>query len=298
MRITEGRIAYDFLSSVNKSREAMVKLQSDLATGYRVQKVSDDPGAASSILRLQGTIDRNTQYQKNVTDGQGALESGASALDQMVSLLEQAKAIVVQSQDGQQTSSMMAYGDQLGHIIDEAINCANTPFNGKYLFSGSATTTVPYVSVDNPTSPPSQTVTYAGNTDVLQYPTGDAFQQQVSVPGSDAFGTTALFSTLISIKDSLHAGIAPSAADQAALNQSFSAVTDTASKIGSMLQGLDSQSAHLTEQTTQLKANLSGVWETDVAEATLQLKQNETMLNAALNAGAQIIPKSLVDYLK
>jgi hypothetical protein len=34
-----------------------------------------------------------------------------------------------------------------------------------------------------------------------------------------------------------------------------------------------------------------------MAQAAIELKQNETMLDAALSVGARIIPKSLLDFL-
>ena len=43
---------------------------------------------------------------------------------------------------------------------------------------------------------------------------------------------------------------------------------------------------------------MASVRDTDVAEATLTLKNREIMLDAALNTGAQILPKSLLDFLK
>jgi flagellar hook-associated protein 3 FlgL len=294
MRITEGRIASDFLTSVNKNRESIVTLQSQLASGKKVMKVSDDPIAADAILRLQAGLDRNDQYQKNVTDGQGALESTASYLDSMVSLVSKAKTIVVQSQDGQQVSSMKAYGDQLNQMINEGITIGNAQFNGKYIFAGTKTTTSPYsLSATTP-----QTVVFNGDANNLMYPTGDSFQQQVSVSGAEAFGGTALFDTMIRIRDSLTAGTPPAAADVAALSQSMDTLTQTSSKVGSLMQSLDSQANHLTEQTSQLRSLLSGEQDTDVAEATLKLKLNQTMLDAALNTGSQILPKSLLDFLR
>jgi flagellar hook-associated protein 3 FlgL len=121
--------------------------------------------------------------------------------------------------------------------------------------------------------------------------------QQVGVSGAEAFGGTALFDVMIRIRDSLASGNVPSAADTATLDTLAQTVTESGSKVGSLIQGLDNTTTHLTDQKTQLQNLLSSQKDTDVAEATLNLKQEETMLNAALNVGAQILPKSLMDYL-
>ena len=107
-----------------------------------------------------------------------------------------------------------------------------------------------------------------------------------------------LFDVLIRVRDSLQAGTVPSAADQAAVKTATDQVNQTASKLGSFSQGLNTTIIHLGDQRTQLQTLMSSVRDTDVAEATLTLKNQEIMLDAALNTGAQILPKSLLDFLK
>ncbi len=297
MRVTQGRIAFDILNSVNAARERIVNLQGQLASGKRVQKVSDDPAASETILRLQAALDRNTQYQKNVGDAQGFTDSAAGALDSMNSLVTQVQEILVQAQNGGQTSSITALGDQVDGILQQAVSIANTQFNGKAIFGGTATTAPPYQLVTTPGPPQTTTVTYQGNSGAISYAVGDGATQQVNTTGADAFGGTALFNVLISIRDSLQAGTVPSAADQAALKTSAGAILTASSKIGSYSQGLNSTDIHLQDQATQLQTLMSSVRDTDVAEATLNLKNQETMLEAALQTGAQIMQKSLLDYL-
>ena len=62
-------MSFDLLSNINKSKERILKLQAQLATMNRVLKPSDDPQAAQMIMRLNGMLDRNAQYQKNVAEG-------------------------------------------------------------------------------------------------------------------------------------------------------------------------------------------------------------------------------------
>ncbi len=298
MRITESMIAGDFLYSVNKGRERISTLQSDLATGKHVRTVSDDPTASEVILRLNASLDRNNQYQKNVTDGQGSVSAAAASLDAMTSLIQEAGEIMVQAADGQQTSSMSALAGRLDQLIQEAVSTANTQFNGKYLFGGTQTTTPPYELVTNPGPPPVQTVVFHGNTDTVQYSTGDGVMQQVSVPGSQAFGGSSVFDALIRLRDSVRNGVAPTDEIKTALGSALDTVTGTSSLLGSLTRSLDNTTMHLEDQKTQLQALLSSEQDTDVAQAALDLKQAETMLNAALTTGAQILPKSLLDFLR
>ena len=298
MRVTEGRIAYDFLLAVNKARENIVNLQGQLASGKRIQKVSDDPAASDTIMRLQAALDRNEQYQSNVSDAQGYVDSTSGALDTVNSLMARVQEIIVQSQNGGQTDAIVAYGNEVDQILNEAVSTANMQFNGKSIFGGTQTTTTPYQLVTNPGPPPTSTVTYQGNGGTVTYAVGDGATQQVSVSGAEAFGGTGIFDVLIRVRDSLLAGTVPSAADQAAVKAATDQINKVASKMGSYSQSLGTTVTHLEDQRTQLQNLMSSVRDTDVAEATLDLKQQELMLDAALNTGAQILPKSLLDFLK
>jgi flagellar hook-associated protein 3 FlgL len=249
------------------------------------------------ILRLNSALGRNEQYQKNIVDGQGFLETSGSTLDSITSLVQQAQQIVVESKDGPDTTSLSALKNQVDEIISEAVSQANAKFNGKFIFGGTETSTAPYVLTENAGPPPTTTVAFQGNANTVHYATGDGMTQQVGVSGAEAFGGTALFDVMIRIRDSLASGNVPSAADTATLDTLAQTVTESGSKVGSLIQGLDNTTTHLTDQKTQLQNLLSSQKDTDVAEATLNLKQEETMLNAALNVGAQILPKSLMDYL-
>ena len=297
MRITEGRIAYDILNSVNNAREKIVDLQGQLASGKRVQKASDDPAASETIMRLQASLDRNTQYQKNVSDAQGFVDSASSSLDDLNSLLTQVQEILVQAENGQQTSAVVALGNQVDGILQQAVSIANTQFNGKTLFGGTQTTTTPYALTTNPGPPATTTVTYSGNSGAITYAVGDGATQQVNTSGADAFGGTALFNLLIRVRDNLQAGTLPSAADQAAVKTSAATLMAAAGKLGTYSQSLTTTSTHLQSQETQLQSLMSSTRDTDVAEATLDLTNRQTMLNAALQTAAKILPPSLLDYL-
>jgi len=233
-----------------------------------------------------------------VSDAQGYVDSTSGALDTVNSLMARVQEIIVQSQNGGQTDAIVAYGNEVDQILSEAVSTANMQFNGKSIFGGTQTTTTPYQLVTNPGPPPTSTVTYQGNGGTVTYAVGDGATQQVSVSGAEAFGGTGIFDVLIRVRDSLLAGTVPSAADQAAVKAATDQINKVASKMGSYSQSLGTTVTHLEDQRTQLQNLMSSVRDTDVAEATLDLKQQELMLDAALNTGAQILPKSLLDFLK
>ena len=295
MRVTENAISYNYLASVNQARERIVELQSQMATGKKILKPSDDPRATNSILRLQASLDANSQYTKNVDEGSGMAQSTSSALDSFASLFMDLKDVVTKSTNPASTDAMSTFGQQVDQLLSQAIDTANTKFNGKYIFGGTQTIDPPYtLSADRLTV----TKNPNGINGTINYAVGDGLNQQVNIPGEDAFQGTALFDLMIQIRDQLKSGAPPTSAQVNAVNQGFDHVVLEASKAGSFVANMDSLASNLDNQKTQLLGFLSNDQDADLAESVMQLKQQEAMLDAALNTGARIIPKTLVDFLQ
>jgi len=297
MRITQSRIVADFLYNLNNTQTRINTLQTQLSSGQRVNVPSDDPEAADMILRLNASIGRNEQFAENTSAAQAMLSTTTNALDGVQQLLGQLQAVMAQAGDGAHTTALGTLGDTVDGILTQIAGLANTQFNGKYVFGGTQTQTPPYVITPNAAPPPSQTVTYNGNAATINYPVGEGQTQQANVTGQTAFGGTALFTAIINVRDSLKAGIVPSAADETAIQNALNGVLDASGTAGTIQQSLDATTAQLTQQHTQLLALRSSQQDTDVALATLNLTQEQTTLQAALAVGAKILPMSLVNFL-
>ncbi|HXF99641.1 MAG TPA: flagellar hook-associated protein FlgL, partial [Bacteroidota bacterium] len=144
MRVTDNTFVRNFLANINNARVRMSKLQDQLSTGRRVLTPSDDAIAAERILRLKTSIARNDQYQHNVADAQGMMQATEQALDRFANLLLEAKEILTRARSGGRTSELGTFADQIDRLLVDAVQVANTKFNGKYLFGGTQTTEPPF----------------------------------------------------------------------------------------------------------------------------------------------------------
>lgn len=294
MRVTENNIASSLLLNINRSREQITKLQSQLASGKRVLKPSDDPQATDSILRLQAAIDRNEQYLKNVVDGQAVLAETSAALNGFVSIMQDVKNELITASNGSRREALPIQANRLDQLLTQAVEIANTKFNGKYIFAGTNTLEAPFVLAPDHSA---VTANPNGITGVINYDVAEGSSQPVNMDGQEAFQGAQFFTTVIQLRDKLAAGQFPAAGDVESIGAIIDHVLGKASKTGSVSQGMDALQLHLDEQQTQLRILLSIDQDADVAQAALQLKQNEIMLDAALNTGARILPKSLLDFL-
>lgn len=295
MRVTERAVSNNFLSSVNQARERIVDLQTKVAAGKSVLKPSDDPRATNSILRLQASLAANDQYSSNVADGSGIAQSTADSLDSVASAFLDLKDIVTRASNPTAVSEYPAFADQIDQLLSQTLNSANTKFNGKYLFGGTQTTDPPYTLAADRSA---VTKNPSGVAGVISYSIGDGLTQQVNIPGEDAFQGTGLFDLMIQIRDTLKNGTQPTVVQLASVDNGFDNIVMKGSQAGSFVQAMDNLTVHLQDQKNQLTKFLSDNQDADIASAVTELKQQETMLDAALNTGAKTIPRTLLDFLQ
>jgi flagellar hook-associated protein 3 FlgL len=424
MRITDSAIITDFLSSINRSRSRINKLNTQLSTQKRIQRVSDDPSASGSILRLNEDLERVTAYKGNVVDGKNFLKVTADSLGQVSDLLGEVKNILTGAVSSGDQSLLGKLADQVDQFLSLGLEVANTQYDRKYVFGGTQTTTPPFVRTGTPTQ-----VTYQGDARSIQYQVGDAVSQVVNISGAAAFASTgqidlngvldrnaaintvvtqtmqitdgtgvahnvvlsmrktdantwalsaalppgttdasltggtatvtfdpvtgqmkdmvrgsalvlspagvtpgqtappinmiyssggvtegipgggvstlggtqrnvSVFNKMMEISRNLRNGIKPTAEDMTMLSMMQDVVMREEAKAGAYASNLGTANDYLTVQNEHLLDLLSAKQDIDLPEIAMKLKQEQLMLDAALSAAANIIPKSLLNFLK
>jgi flagellar hook-associated protein 3 FlgL len=288
-------MAFDLLSNVNRSKERIIQLQAQLATMKRVLKPSDDPQAAQVIMRLNGMLERNAQFQKNVAEGKATMETTNSALERFSDIIQDARQVMTSAINNPDPAALATYADRIDQLLSDAVDTGNTQFNGRYVFGGLQTTGLPFILAPDRSA---VSINPNGITGTIQYPVGEGVSSIVNIDGQEAFNGTQPFDLLIQVRDALRNGVVPT---QTQLNEAsavLSHVTDKASKAGSLLQTLGSNEDQLDEQRAQIESLLSVQQDVDLSDLLMKLKREENSLDAALNVGARILPKSLLDFLK
>ncbi len=294
MRITENLITTNFLLNLNKNKERITELQKQIASGVVVAKASDNPEAMNKILDFKNAISRNEHYTKNVTEAQTRVESSSAALENLSGVLLEIKQLISRA-NASHSPNFNDYANQLENFLDDAVRIGNTKFNGKYIFGGTNTLDAPFtLSVDRTTV----TMNSNGISGIISLELGEGFFQQVNIPGNEAFSGTSIFDTIIQLRDSYRSGEMPPSSIMVQVDTHLSSVLAVEARTGSILENLSLFELSLEQSRTQLLSFLSRFQDTDIAEAVMELKQEELKLNAALNIGAQILPKSLIDYLR
>ncbi len=185
MRISDNSIVADFLASLNQSRARINRLNRQLSTQKRILRVSDDPGGASAILRLNSDLKRADSYKEAVATGKSSLKMTADSLDRVSDLLQEVKGVLTGATGSADPSLLSNFADQVDQFLNLGLDIANTLFDRKYIFGGTNTTSPPFARTGTPVQ-----IVYRGDTGAIAYQVGDGVSQVVNVNGLAAFGST------------------------------------------------------------------------------------------------------------
>ncbi|MEQ9069780.1 MAG: flagellar hook-associated protein FlgL, partial [Gimesia chilikensis] len=145
-----GRLPSTMLSerlktSLNSNARELSNLQQQVATGQKFSLLSESPAAALRTIILQSSLERQLQYQTNISTNQSLLAMSETAMNSVGDALNTAKTLAL-SGVGSTVSDAerVALADQVAALRTQVINAGNTTFRGQYLFSGSLTNVAPF----------------------------------------------------------------------------------------------------------------------------------------------------------
>ncbi len=158
MRIATNTLFDRGLAAINLAQQNLSKAQTQLSTGKRVNTASDDPIAASEILRTTSSLSTNAQFIANQSSATQLLGQTDSTLGQVGDLLQSVRTTLVSANNAALSDSdRAALGIELKSRLDALVSLANTTDgDGHFLFGGYRNDTLPFATTANG-------VTYAGD---------------------------------------------------------------------------------------------------------------------------------------
>ncbi|MGA8069655.1 MAG: flagellar hook-associated protein FlgL [Terriglobales bacterium] len=288
----------DILNDLSQSQTLEQTYIEQLATGRRVNLPSDDPSAAAADVQNQALQSQNDQYLQNTSSLEGMFQTADSALSLVVTALNQAVSLGTQGANGGvSASAQQAIAQQVQAIQSQIVQLANTSYQGSYLFGGTATQSAPF-ALDS-TQPSG--VAYNGNTGVNSVEIAQGRSIQTNVPGSQLFMSTtaSVMGSLQQLVTALQSGNSSSiGAATTQVGTALSYLSQQRVYYGNAVDQLNSNQSSLQTEQVNLQSQESTLVGADLATAATDLSQAETQRSATLAALAQVIPQSLLNYLK
>ena len=260
-----------------------------VATGKRVNKLSDDPVGMAQGLTIKTALANIEQLERNISLGNSWLAASESALNQAQGIVSDLKALSVQMASGTQGAAQRASAAQtVQNLQDEIVALANTEVGGRYIFGGTKTDTIPF----------DQDGTYNGNNDAFTIKSDKNTTMAVGSDGSTVFAT--LFTTTLTAFKTALAGNDISGIQNAmtSLDADFDTITNKISDVGSKMLRMEVKGKILEDMNLSNTGRLSKIEDADIAEAVMNLKSVEFAYQATLASSSKVMTMSLVDYLR
>jgi flagellar hook-associated protein 3 FlgL len=291
VRITSSGLVLNFLRDLQQGLTRLSRLQQQLTSAKRIQKPSDDPTNLPPVLAMHDALRAAEQYGRNAQDTATLLASAQEALMNATQVLQRIRELAVQaSNDTLSASDRQAIRAEVSTLLDELVSLGNAQVAGRYLFSGTLTSSPPFTRSGD-------VVTYGGNSGALLREVDRGTVLSASVPGDVPFGPA--FAATANLLSALDAN-APSAvrAVLGDLDVALDALLRVQADLGARASRVELLRQRWSEFEVRLRELLSLREDADMGQVVMELQLQENVYRAALAAGARLLQPSLVDFLR
>jgi flagellar hook-associated protein 3 FlgL len=292
--------AQSFLTGLDQIQQTLHTAQTELTTGLQINVVSDDPSEISDIWQLNSELDQTNQTDTNLSEVQTEVNTGESALESAVTLVEQAETYGTEgATDFSTASARQDLANSLGAILQQLVATANTTVQGRYIFAGDTDQTTPY-SIDLTQSSPISAYQGSPTTRQIVGPDGNTFP--VALTAQQIFDSSNaqdnVFDSIVSLMQGLQNN------DDTQINGALANVQSSDTYLnqqlafyGTVQDQIQGAQTFGQNYTVQLQTQLSSLQDANEAADITNMTQAQTQLQAALQSEAQLPRTTLFDFL-
>jgi flagellar hook-associated protein 3 FlgL len=297
MRITFQSQYRDASAAINEASKQLVKIQTQVSTGYRVNKPSDDPSASASAVNERAQMAMVEQYSRAANNMASRLNVTDTVMSHLIEKLTAATSAIMSAQGSETTAAQReASAQTLEGLRASIIADFNTTFHGSYIFAGEAVTTKPFVEGVGGTVAP-----YAGSTSEVSVDVGQDRAVIVGFDGDEiARGADVddIFAVLEDVITAMRAGDAAGMETGAAgVARAFDRVSAAQTRVATALNTISNEQARIDEVKMATTKRLSALEDADMVAAISAMGRAEAAYQAALGAVGNANRVSLMDYL-
>lgn len=301
MRITNNMIVSQQLYGTQLNMAAMNKAQEQLTSGNRFTSASEDPTAATSVMKANSSLAALDQYKTNVSRASSRLSTEDGVLSQLNDLLARAKELAVGSASSSATDSTRAAAkSEVGEIFDEIVSLANTKFGGEYLFGGDQSATAPIQAMGSGATLDYTSTNASGQRSVT---IGDGQSVTTTHTATQLFQNTGVLDAVRDLARSLdpsspNYGQTGVTSAMTLLDSALDSVQTMVGETGARASTLNSATENLNSLKTTVTSFKSDVQGVDLESAMTELTTRQMAYQAALVATSKVTSLNLTDYLR
>ena len=186
MRVTTNLIFDRNYRAINENQGQLSDIQTQLASGKKLLRPSDDPVGASQVIRLTEELNKITQYNRNNDLVASSLELQETTLRSMNDVVNRARVLTVQAGNGILSSAdKKALGAEIEQLRNQTIDLMNTQnASGEYIFAGYQSATQAFEF--NPTATENR-IQFVGDDGTNEIQLSDSVSIQSTTSGKTLF---------------------------------------------------------------------------------------------------------------
>lgn len=296
MRVTQSMLQNNMLDNLFKSQAKMDKYLTQINTGKKISKPSDNPVIAMKGIGYRTEVREVEQYTRNTSEVWGWFDQSDDVLGKATSAMQRMEELAIQAANGSNSESELdSIAEEVKQLKEQMVEFANTKVNGKYIFNGTDTDKKP-VSIDDEGNVTIEEAT--GRKEAVEIEVAKDINMSVNVSPEELFDES-LFENIDSFIGALENG------DKEELKESVGNLQDSSSQIiksraelGARMNRLELIEDRLSHQGIIAEDTMKKNEGVEFEEAVTNLLTEEVIHRAALAAGSKIIQPSLIDFLR
>ncbi len=306
MRITNNMLISNMMLSLSNNLSRTQKYQNQLATGKKISLPSDDPIVASKALKLRTDVSEIQQYKRNTDDATAWMDITESTMKQITEVVHRMRYLTGDASNGTKTpDDLLKIREEAAQLKEQLINLGNTTYAGRYIFSGYKTDK-PLLDKDGNFN------IDISNTEQINFEIGIGDDINVNVPGSDLFnggalggqpaakgGESSFVKTFNNVIDAMASdnkeGLSNLLGD---MDEQMNNLLRVRAGLGARMNRVELTAERLDDDNVNFTKLMSKNEDVDMAEAIMNLMNEQNVYNASLSTGAKVIQPSLVDFLR
>jgi len=184
MRVSTTLIQQQGLQNILRKQADLLQVQTELSSGKKITKPSDDPSGASRVLDINEALAQITQYGENADYATQRLNLEETTLNSANIVLQRVRELSIQAANtgANNLQSQRAIASEMSEKLKELFDYANTKDeNGDYIFSGFQSKTQAF------TTDGAGNYFYNGDEGQLSLQIGSSRQVESSDSGAEVF---------------------------------------------------------------------------------------------------------------
>jgi len=310
MRVTSTSYADTLIAQLQAQSNRQTSLQQQVASGQRIQTAEQDPLAMQQVLSLRDTSAATAQYAENIQTHEEYATVTGDVLKSLTKVLNRVQEIAVRADGTASPDTLKAYGTEVGQLIQQALDLANTQHRGEYILGGTKSGAAPFTSTTD-ANKNITSVTYSGGTNSAESEIAPGVLVSSRIIGENPSGSgdrglfadsrfgADLFGHMIALKNQLDSGDLASIAQttRGALQADEDNVLYHVGDNGALQSRLEASLTHAKDTQLSVDGEISRRADTDLPSTIVKLNQSQTSYQATLQSAGSILNLTLLDFL-